>query len=801
MGKSKLLKLGSKILKGEFSELIFRGKEALGKISEKRKVSTGRQDFSKNNLEELLIDPAILKFGLAKSFKDRSSPKFFRFPLKLSEIEKMTHKYPEEIQKIIKISEEILRDKYPVFGGKCLDFGSPPDWFFDPQAEIKSQLYFYDDIDYLNYESVGDSKVVWELSRLKFIYPLGQAYHFTGNDNYALKAFGMIEDWFKCNPPKRGINWSSSLECAFRIYALIWMIEYFRDIELLDNRFAEMVWYNVYQMADHIERHLSYYFSPNTHLTGEAFGLFVTGLIFPEFKRANHFMTLGLKILSQELERQFTSEGIHAELSSYYHRYSTEFYLHTIILSDLNSISLDPDFIEKTRQMVEYMRRLKRPDGLWPQCGDSDGGKLTWLEFDDVRDYSAVLSTAANIFETPGLFKGKSRYETSWLVEEFKESSEDKTEISLNTNKSIYYPEAGYAILKSENHEIYMLFDCGKFGYRDSAHSHADSLSFELVFGNQPIFIDPGTYCYTKDLKMRNYFRSAAAHNVCLVDGEGVSDTADTFSWESTADVTVKNVAFSDHFDFISAAVNRVKKPAFTHTRNIFRIGNEYCIIYDEIGQITDAKVRWLFHTPFSSHTLSAKSNLISLENADQIVHLKPLIDTDYSLKAASGQKEPASGWYSPDYGVLEKITTLMIEPESSGCLRVPFCIMPFQGKKKKHNFKEFETGRWSICFEDYDDSWQFEEDGKLSYVRTDKDGNLMAFFIMNRDNLSTGSEKIWESGMTSHLIGRIEGKTLCLYGEISGNCKLYKTDIENVSIGDRFIKTSIVGNFTEFEI
>jgi len=797
-----LLKLGSKILKGEFSELLFRGREALGKISERRKVSTGRQDFSRENLAELLGDPAILDTGLAKVFKARSSPRFFRFPLKLGEIEKMTLKYPDEIQKTIKVAEEILRDKYPIFGGECLDFKSPPDWFYDPIAEIKSQPYFYNDIDYLDYDAVGDSKIVWELSRLKFIYPLGQAYYFTGNDNYALKAFGMVEDWFKCNPPKRGINWSSSLECSFRIYALAWMMEYFRDIELLDDRFAEMIWYNVYQMADHIEKHLSYYFSPNTHLTGEAFGLFVTGLLFPEFKKAKEFMTLGLKILTQELERQFTAEGIHAERSSYYHRYSADFYLHTIILCDINSIPLNPGFIEKAKQMMEYLYQLRRPDGLWPQCGDSDGGKLTWLEFDDVHDYSAVLSTAANVFELSGLYQGKPRYETAWLMDEVKKEEEDRAEIALINQKSVLYPEAGYAIIRSEDHKIYMLFDCGKFGFNDCVHSHADSLSFELVIGNQPVFIDPGTYCYTKDQKLRNYFRSGAAHNICLVDGVGASDTADTFSWESREDACVKNSTFSDCFDFISATVTRGRKPSFTHTRNIFRIGSQYCIIYDEIEPANNsAKVRWLFHTPISSHTFSAKSNLISLETADHKIQIKPLIDTDYSLKATSGQEDPASGWYSPDYGVREKITTLMIEPETTGSLRIPFCIMPLYGKKKKANFKEYETGRWSIDFSGYTDYWQFDEDGGLSYYRSAKNKEVSSFFIMNRDSLKIESDKYWESGKTTHLAGRIEEKTLCLFGEVKGSCKILKTGVENVFIGDRVIKTSTDGKFTEFEV
>ena len=34
--------------------------------------------------------------------------------------------------------------------------------------------------------------------------------------------------------------------------------------------------------AAHVERYLSLYYSPNTHLTGEALGLFYAGAVFPE---------------------------------------------------------------------------------------------------------------------------------------------------------------------------------------------------------------------------------------------------------------------------------------------------------------------------------------------------------------------------------------------------------------------------------------------------------------------------------------------------------------------------------------
>lgn len=796
MTKNKLLKIGSKLIRGEFPELFFRGREVLGKMSEKHRASSGRYDFNRESLSGILSNPDLPTKGLARDFKSRTYPRFFR----MIEFRRLTEIFPDETKRTIKIAEDILRDNFPVFGGKTLDFGSPPDWFYDPVADIRSQPEFYADIDYLDYNAVGDSKIVWELSRLKFIYPLGQAYLLTGIDRYALKAFGFLEDWFKKNPPKSGINWSSSLECAIRIYALAWMVHLFRDIELLDDRFAEMVWYYVYHMADHIQNHLSYYFSPNTHLIGEAFGLFVAGLIFPEYKKSREFMQTGLKILEDELDNQFTADSVHAELSSYYHRYSVDFYLHTIMLCEMNGIGISPEYNEKVMRMVEYLYNLRRPDGLWPQTGDSDGGKLTWLEFDNVCDYSAILSTAAILFRRPEWYHGL-KFETAWLLGLPGADDKPVVEGEKVGMRSAQYKHSGYTILRSKDETKYLLFDHGKFGFKDPVHSHADSLSFELIIGKQPVFVDPGTYCYTGDFGLRNYFRSAAAHNVCLVEGRGASDEEDVFEWKYLANAALRKTLFSDGFDFIAASVSRIKAPVFSHRRSALRVGDDYFMIYDQIQKSEDEKAEFLFHTPIASHSFSAKSNLVMLEAPDLKVILKPLIESDYKLKSESGRKEPPSGWYSPDYGQLEKITTLIVEPESEGNVNIPFCIFPFAKKVEKPRFGEVGNGHWAIRFGQNTDYWKFAEDGAITFIRLDKKGRVHSFFCSETDSLKADSKTHWESRLTENLFGLIERETLCLWGDISGTCRLRIEGVKGVWYEDRVIKAEQNGEYIEFEI
>lgn len=801
MSKSKLLKVGSKILHGEFPELIFRGKEALGKISERRLTESGDLEFSRDNLKRFLKDESVLEQGLVNIFRNRKTPRFFFNVERVNWTEKIPEFFPQEAEQTIKIAENILRDKYPIFGGKTLDFGSPPDWFYDPLSDRRAKEDFYDDIPYLDSEAVGDSKVIWELSRLKFIYPLGQAFLMTEIDRYALKAFGIMEDWFRRNPPKKGINWSSSLECAFRIYALQWMLELFRNTELLDNRFCEMVWYYVYHMADHINSHLSYYFSPNTHLVGEAFGLFIAGLFFPELKYAEDFMTTGLDILEKELTNQFTGDGVHAERSTYYHRYSLDFYIHTIMLSELNNIPLPRGFKDRARQMVDFLLDTRRPDGLWPQVGDSDGGKLVWLEFDDIRDYSPALSNAALLFKEPSFNEGPSKYESAWMFGISACREHDAVEGEVAMRRSIIYPHAGYTILRSEDQSGFALFDCGQFGYGECAHSHADALSFELAIGNQPVFVDPGTYCYTLDPKLRNHFRSAHAHNVCLVDDFGTADAGKIFDWKNFADARIGDAILSRDFDYIRADVTRKRAPTFTHRRTLFRVGDEYFIVLDHIEKPEQSGLKILLHTPLPGHAFSAKSNQITLESSDLNIILKPLSNLEYSFRAESGRKDPPSGWYSPDYGVLDKITTLVLEPEKAGVINMPLLVFPYMKKKLKPEFRELKDGFWSIKINGFDDYWKFGSDGSIIFLRRTRSSQVQSFFILGSGKIEISGHKYWESRNSEGLLGYTEEKGMRLIGDIDGKCRLLGNEVKSISLRDNHVGVKRSGRYTEFEI
>src|SRR5262249_19427194 len=136
--------------------------------------------------------------------------------------------------------------------------------------------------------------------------------------------------------------------------------------------FAEMLG-DIHDHARHVERHLSHYFSPNTHLTGEALGLYYAGLVFPELRLAARWRALGSRLLDAEGSRQVMKDGVHFELSTCYQRYTTEIYLHYLLLAGRNKAPVPDEIGVWLERLLDVLLALCHPDGTMPQVGDADG--------------------------------------------------------------------------------------------------------------------------------------------------------------------------------------------------------------------------------------------------------------------------------------------------------------------------------------------------------------------------------------------------------------------------------------------
>src|SRR5262249_43378950 len=156
----------------------------------------------------------------------------------------------------------------------------------------------------LDRSMVGDCKIVWELNRHQWIVTLAQAWSLTGDTRYGQACIDAIDGWLEANPPGTGINWTSSLEVAIRLISWCWTLVLLCNFPSLSGTWTMKVLSAIWLHAAHVRRYLSYYFSPNTHLTGEALGLMYAGVLFEEFLDARRWREIGTRILVGESRRQ-----------------------------------------------------------------------------------------------------------------------------------------------------------------------------------------------------------------------------------------------------------------------------------------------------------------------------------------------------------------------------------------------------------------------------------------------------------------------------------------------------------------
>jgi glycosyltransferase involved in cell wall biosynthesis len=583
------------------AELRVRGSQSVAKLLEAKGWSALNKLPSDEALADLFRTPKSVD-PLAH-FRARTSPAFFAsFDQRESLIAELRSRWPRADAEIVAATDRAVASKFDLLGFKDLNFGEEIDWRLEPVSGKRAPLVHWNSIDYLNAEVCGDKKIIWELNRHQHFLKLGQAYWLTEDEKYARAFVAQLNSWMDQNPPKQGINWASSLEIAFRSISWLWAFHYFEHSPALDSATFTRALKFLYLNARHLETYLSTYFSPNTHLTGEALGLFYLGTVLPEFKNASRWRDTGMRILVEQLPRQVRPDGVYFEQSSYYQRYTADFYTHLLILSRANQKRLPALVEEKLTSLLDHLMYITRPDGASPLFGDDDGGRLLPLDRRAANDFRATLSTGAVLFGRGDykLVSGRLTEETLWLLGPQAACAFDEIQSEEPAAQSKDFPDGGYYVMRDGWHDKanYLLFDCGPHGTSNCGHAHADALAIEVAAHGRPVLVDPGTYTYTGSPELRDLFRGSAAHNVLLVDGEPSSIPAGPFAWQSVAKCEPIFWISQRRFDYVSGKHDGYERlaQAATHTRSILFLKHDYWLVRDRLSSTGAHELELRFH-------------------------------------------------------------------------------------------------------------------------------------------------------------------------------------------------------------
>jgi hypothetical protein len=671
-----MTRLLTKLARMDRAEIAWRAGAAARVAIERAQIRIGGSEWNRHDLlralssqPELAAIRAALaagqwndaQRGLAAHFATAPQRFLIHAATKESLCERIRTEFPESAKQAAARADRILADEYDLLGYRGLRFGGA--WNYDPVHDRRSPETFWSSVPFLD-DVCGDHKIVWELNRHQHWLTLGRAYWLTGEPKYHDRFVSELETWMSANPPLIGINWASMLELAFRSLSWVWALQFFAQADSAKSPWIVDLLLGLDRQLTHIERNLSRYFSPNTHLLGEALVLYVASRAIPELAASPRREAIGRRVLVAEIDRQISSDGGHCERSAHYHRYTLDFYLLALAIARITDDPAAADFEHAADRLASAARLLARDDGCLPHFGDDDGGVLFPITGRDVDDARDSLAVAAALLNNPALQVGDAPEDVFWMLGE--PSALQIADCRLQIGSGAL-PETGYYVSRAPNGH-HLVIDGGPHGYQNGGHAHADALSLTFAWQGVPLLIDPGTACYTTDAELRDRMRSSAMHNTLTLDGRSASVPDGAFHWKQTADARVNRWISDPAFDYFDGAHDGYAP--IEHRRQVLMRHGDLLVVSDFANTTGNhvASTHWHLDPRW---IVAVSGRRVTLTRKDDPEARVVLIVASGVVETFFGDTTTGLGWYSPVYGRLEKTTTLRVTDTSSGAIRM----------------------------------------------------------------------------------------------------------------------------------
>jgi hypothetical protein len=571
-------------------------------------------------------------------------------------------------------AERLLAGRHTVFHLEDCELGNPPDWNRDPLTGRLASLRPARTLDHRDARRVGNIKYLWEPNRHLHLVALAQAYALSGDLRFAHAVRQHVESWIEQCPVGRGPNWASSLELGIRLinWSIAWQLLGGERAGLLagsDGRQFRVRWLrSVYRHVESISANLSQFSSANNHLIGEAAGMFIAAVTWPNWPRMREWCARARAILEREVIVQNAPDGGNREQAIAYQQFVLDFLLLAGLAARAAGEDFTPFYWERVEHMIQFLASLMDVAGHVPMIGDADDGFVVqFARGPDFNPYRSLIASGALLFGRPD-FALKAREldaKSRWLHSD----AETRFQTLLTRAPARFEPtrsfkDSGYYLLgrdfESPN-EIRMLVDAGALGYLSiAAHGHADALGVVLNAGGREVLVDPGTYSYHTEPDWRHYFRGTSAHNCAVIDREDQSVQSGNFMWSKHARASCHEFAHTrGHQGFVGEhdGYKRLRDPVM-HTRSVtFDEASGSFEIADTFECVGEHRVsrRWHFA---ESLEVTAGAGDFSTDAGRYRVRLAPL-EPLTEARLIRGGTPAQGGWVSRSFGRKEPSATL----------------------------------------------------------------------------------------------------------------------------------------------
>lgn len=422
---------------------------------------------------------------------------------------------PDARPEILRRAQMAMRHEVDLLGSGPVNLGERIDWALDFKSGTRWAMSGSLGLPVNDLDNPSDIKVPWELSRLQWLLPVGQAYILEGDEEYAAFARSMIEDWIVANPVCRGPNWICAMDVALRGISIVWLFhackksKSWRDEDFIERLIKALLLHGRF-----VDLNLEYADVNGNHLTSDLAGLTIMGITLGGQGLAGEWVERSWDILSEELPKQVLSDGVCHEASLPYHRLVAELFLLPMLARQNVGLPVERGYRSHVKKMADITHAATRPDGSIPIWGDADDGRALPLGTQSINDHRYLVETLATMDKPTN---APTWDETLWWL-----GAGTTKPSKLPARETSAFADAGVYIMRTNDSVVFV--DAGPVGMAGrGGHGHNDCLSVDVTLAGTPLIVDPGAYVYTSDWQARNWFRSTAAHNTPQIDGEEIN--------------------------------------------------------------------------------------------------------------------------------------------------------------------------------------------------------------------------------------------------------------------------------------
>ncbi len=562
------------------------------------------------------------------------------------DIQKFDSTVSETFSKESSLVKELMSGKVTLLNGYGLQtLGTPVQWFLAPK---------------------GDLQWTTHLSRHYWLNPLAHAWRATKNPVYSQKIVDVLIDWIGKNPiGSKKLSWGkeplvntnspdlvregffftyvdgpwTSLSAHARLDNWTYLLSMIHDSPQMTNRNLSVIFNSL--ANDHRISMINYPRKMNQFIA-IASSLVNYCWYFPFLKGASEAGIIGLERVRFFANSEIYPDGSMAECSPNYATGSLE-RVNKIVRGDqIKGGHLYKELDERICKALRYFVLSADPEGNSPRIAK---GKSSVLPLVD------RIGALCNDPQVDYLCSNGAKGQCADFL-------------------SVSYDWAGHVIFRSDwrKNSTWLFFEPGP---RGSGHSDVATLNIQLKSKGEWLLTDPGYYTYSnsgEEGEMADYLHSSAAHNIALVDKQNQLP----FEWgkDRTYNTEPGNYSWSDNGKIAKAegvynfGYGREGNIKVTHKREIIyhREADKF-IIEDTFRGDGVHQVELLWQLPPEAK-LTLKEKALTIENGKAAAQFIIAGNKPFRIESSKGSKNPLSGWFSLNYGVLEPGNTVRVTAE-----------------------------------------------------------------------------------------------------------------------------------------